>query len=143
MNALEEPRRPGRPKREEETKTERRRRAGGYVSKLKIPDRIAAQYPDMEFRWVKDEGGRVEQLTVNDDWDAVPDVKPIHAGTGMNGKAVNLLLHMKPKKYMEEDRREQERRREEQLQSTLSRPESKHAIEQGQAIYSVSGNKLK
>lgn len=135
-------RRPGRPKREEVTNTERRRRKGGPTHKLAIPQAVKDQYPNMEFRWARDDGTRMQQLTVNDDWDAVPNVKPIHGGKGEAGTAMNMHLLMKPKKFMDEDRAEKLATIKQTEQMALSRPDAKIATEQGLEMYSVPGNKL-
>ena len=142
MVANEDARRPGRPKREEVTRTERRRRKGGASHKLKIPQSVLDAHPDMEFRWGKDDEGRIQQLTQNDDWDAVPDVAPIHAGVGKAGNAVKMHLLMKPRRFMEEDRSEKMQRLDDLEKAQLARPEAKQAIAQGSEIYSVPGNKI-
>lgn len=134
--------RPGRPKRAEVTQTERRRRKGGINDKLTIPENVTRDHPDMEFRWARDDGGRMQQLTVNDDWDKVPGVEPIHGGKGETGTAMKMHLLMKPKKFMEEDRREKQSRNQAIVQERLSHPEAKTAVEQGAEMYSVPGNKL-
>lgn len=144
MNAeqTEETRRPGRPKRAEVTQTERRRRKGGIQNKLTIPDSVIKQHPDMEFRWARDDGGRMQRLTVNDDWDKVPDVDPIHGGKGESGTAMKMHLLMKPKTFMAEDQAEKLESLKSIEQAQLARPEAREAVEQGAEIYSVPGNKL-
>lgn len=134
--------RPGRPKREEVTQTERRRRKGGNTDRLAIPESVKKAHPDMEFRWARDDGGRMQQLTINDDWDKVPAVEPIHGGKGESGTAMKMHLLMKPKAFMEEDRREKESRNRAVVQDRLSHPDAKRAVEQGAEMYSVPGNKL-
>lgn len=135
-------RRPGRPKRAEVTKTERRRRKGGATHKLKIPDSIKAKYPDMDFRWGLDDEGRIQQLTESDDWDKVPGIDPIHAGTGGSGVAVKQHLLMKPTAFMEADRQEMLEGLESKERDALSRPNAKQATDMGAEMYSVPGNKL-
>lgn len=135
-------RRPGRPKREEVTQTERRRRKGGIAGKLDIPESVKARFPNMEFRWARDEGGRMQQLTVNDDWDKVPDVTEIHGGKGESGTSMKMHLLMKPKAFMDEDRAEKVARNRALEQAQLSRPEARQAVEQGAEMYSVPGNKI-
>jgi len=139
----EKPRRPGRPKREEKTAVERRRRkTAGGMHKLAIPDHIKEKHPDMEFRWGRDDEGRMQQLTQNDDWDSVPGVDPIHAGTGSGGKAIKHHLLMKPKEFMEQDRAEKLRKLDELERHQLRHPDAKQATDAGAEIYSVPGNKL-
>lgn len=139
---LETPKRPGRPKRAETMQRERRRRTGGTTHKLKVPDSVVKAHPDMEFRWGRDDEGRIAQLTQSDDWDKVPDVAPIHAGTGKAGNAMQMYLLMKPKEFMAQDRAEKRAAREAQMQEALARPDAKQATEQGAEMYSVPGNKL-
>ena len=137
-----EARRPGRPKREETTQTERRRRNGGQTAKLAIPAAVRKAHPDMEFRWGRDDEGRIQQLTQNDDWDMVPDVNALHAGTGRAGQAMKMHLLMKPKRFMDEDRAEKLARVDETVNAQLSRPDAAQAAEQGADMYAVPGNKL-
>jgi hypothetical protein len=134
--------RPGRPKRAEVTQTERRRRKGGTTDKLAIPAAVTEKHPDMEFRWARDDGNRMEQLTKNDDWDKVPDVDPIHGGRGEAGTAMKMHLLMKPKAFMADDRREKDARNRAIVEERLLHPEAKTAVEQGADMYSVPGNKL-
>jgi len=139
----EQPRRPGRPKREEVTNTERRRRkAGNTTHKLAIPDHIKRKHPGMEFRWGRDEDGRIEQLTQADDWDPVPDVQPIHAGVGKTGAGIKLHLLMKSESFMEMDRAEKMERILKTEKDQLAHLDKKQAIEAGAETYAVPGNKL-
>lgn len=138
----EAPRRPGRPKREEVTTTERRRRKGGETHKLAIPDSVKQAHPDMEFRWARDLGARMQQLTVSDDWDKVPNVDPIHGGTGEAGLGYKMHLMMKPREFMEADRREKLEMLAEREQQTLSRPDAKTATDAGLDSYTVPGSKI-
>lgn len=135
-------RRPGRPKREEVTQTERRRRKGPTGAKLAVPAEIREKYPDMDFRWGRDDGDRMQRLTQADDWDKVPEVAPIHAGRGPSGAAMQQHLLMKPKKFMEQDRAEKVARLNEMEKAQLARPEAREAIERGAELYSVPGNKI-
>lgn len=135
-------RRPGRPKREEVTGTERRRRKGGTTHALAIPQAVKDKYPDMEFRWGRDDGNRMQQLTVNDDWTAVEGEKPIHGGRGETGGAMNLHLLMKPRKFMAEDMAEKLAKIKAIEQNALARPDAKTATERGEEMYSVPGNKI-
>lgn len=134
--------RPGRPKREEVTNTERRRRAGGTASKMAIPVAVRKAHPDMDFRWGRDDEGRLQQLTQNDDWDKVPGVDPLHAGVGRGGHAMKQHLLMKPKRFMEQDRAEKLARIDATVADQLSRPDAAKAAEQGAEFYSVPGNKI-
>lgn len=145
MNAQAEtvtPQRPGRAKRAETTNTERRRRKGGSQNKLTIPQSIKDAHPEMEFRWGRDDGGRIEQLTKADDWDKVPDVAPIHGGRGETNNAMQMHLLMKPKAYLAQDRAEKEAALVALEKEQLSRPDAKTATEAGAESYSVPGNKI-
>lgn len=137
-----EARRPGRPKREEVTQTERRRRSSGTANKLAIPPEVIKAHPDMEFRWGRDDEGRIQQLTQNDDWDKVPEVDPIHAGTGRAGQAMKQYLLMKPKRFMEQDRAEKLARIDNTVANQMARPDAAQAVEMGAEMYSVPGNKI-
>lgn len=137
-----ETQRPGRPKREEVTRTERRRRSSGTASKLAIPEEVKKQHPDMEFRWGRDDENRMQQLTQNDDWDKVPGVQPIHAGVGRSGQPMQQHLLMKPKQFMEQDKAEKMARIDSTVQAQLARPDAAQAVEQGSELYSVPGNKI-
>lgn len=138
----EAPRRPGRPKREEVTTTERRRRKGAVTSKLAIPDSVLKSHPGMEFRWARDLGGRMQQLTQSDDWDKVPDVDPIHGGTGESGQGFKMHLLMKPKEYLEADRAEKLEMLAERDRQSLARPDAKTATDAGLDSYTVPGSKI-
>ncbi len=133
----------GRPKKAEVAKTERRRRKGGVKqSTLTISKAIKEKHPDMEFRWARDDGGRMEQLTVNDDWDIVPDVKPIHAGINGANKAIDHHLVMKPLEFIKQDNAEKMQRLDDLEKAALANPEKATAIAEGSDTYSVPGNKI-
>jgi len=133
----------GRPSRAEVTQTERRRRKGGIVDKLAIPESITKAHPDMEFRWGRDEAGRIQQLTQNDDWDIVPDVGPIHGGNGEAGKGMQMRLLMKPKAFMAQDRAEKEDALKAIEQAQVEKhPDAATATANGAEMYSVPGNKI-
>jgi hypothetical protein len=110
--------------------------------KLAIPAEVIKAHPDMEFRWGRDDEGRIQQLTQNDDWDHVPGVDPIHAGTGRAGGAMKQHLLMKPKRFMEQDRAEKLARIDNTVAAQMARPDAAQAVEQGAEMYSVPGNKI-
>jgi|GEM_PF-3199949 len=140
---ITETRRPGRPKKDEATQTERRRRRGStQINKLAVPEEVQKLHPDMEFRWGSDTEGRMQQLTVNDDWDKVPGVKHIHGGTDKTGNGIKQFLLMKPKKLMDEDRAEKMSRIDALQKNALSKPTAEQAIAAGADQYAVPGNKL-
>jgi hypothetical protein len=83
MTDVEIKRGPGRPRREEEVATERRRRTGSGAErnlKLFVPEE--AKDPNFVYRWVNNRPGRVKQLTQMDDYDVVSSEDgTIDAGT--------------------------------------------------------------
>lgn len=135
--------RPGRQPRSAEVAQKRRRRKSGQKGlKLAIPPEVREKFPEHEFRWARDDGGRMDELTKQDDWDKVPDVKTVHGGRGIEGKGVQMHLLMKPKEFMEEDRKEKAERVANITKAQLARPEKDQAVQQGAEHYSVPGNKL-
>lgn len=76
------------------------------------------------YRWVNDDGNRLHDLTVSDDWEVVSDrageVKPdgtgvgsevaTPVGTGENGRPVRAVLLRKKKDWYDEDERAKQRR---------------------------------
>lgn len=72
MTEAEIKRGPGRPPRQEEVKSERRRRSGDQaVAGLKLHVREDQKDPNFTYRWANDRPGRIHQLTQQDDWDVV------------------------------------------------------------------------
>jgi len=138
----ESPRRPGRPKKAEVTAKERRRRKSGKTHKLAIPQTVKDKHPGMEFRWARDSEGRMAQLTQDDDWDAVPDINPIHGGTGKDGKGMKMHLLMKPRDFWQQDYSEKLESLKAKESEALARPDAKTATESGADTYSVPGNKI-
>lgn len=71
--------------------------------------------PNYEYRWINDDPGRIEALTVHDDWDIVTDtdLKPgtdtpgsqvsTVVGTSANGAGKRAYLARKPKAFYQED----------------------------------------
>jgi hypothetical protein len=102
----------GRDSRQEELRTERRRRDdatidGGQALKLAVPLDIQAKLTEQgrEWRWANDDGNRIHRLTVLDDWDKVEGVTPVEVvvdrAKGLTAKA---YLLSKPKEFIAEDR---------------------------------------
>lgn len=103
-------------------KTERRRQRGDNIVKgQKLT--VSESYLDRtnyEYRWINDNGGRIDQMTKDDDWDLVPDPskagKPDSDDVGsMISKVVGrsdigipmrAYLARKPKGFYEEDQRD-------------------------------------
>jgi hypothetical protein len=103
----------GRQTRQEEVRTERRRRNdasldGRQALKLAIPKAVEEQLTAQGRtpRWVNDVGSRMHDLTVNDDWDKVEGVEPrdvvIDRKTGTTTKA---YLLSKRSDFIAEDRK--------------------------------------
>ena len=113
---------PGRPRREEEIKTQRRRRQDtgeGRHLKLHVPESM--KDPNFTYRWVNDKPGRLVQLTKQDDWDVVtknelggdPDPsKDVSEGTvvsrPVSAAGETAILLRKPRKYFEDDKRKEQ-----------------------------------
>jgi hypothetical protein len=108
---------PSRPRRSEEVQEQRRRRTGsgadsGY--KLHVADSLKDK--NFEHRWVNDRPGRVQQLTVQDDWEKVPFVTEQNAGEGTVETRVvdktvgeRAVLLRKPKKFYDADKLEEQK----------------------------------
>jgi hypothetical protein len=95
-----------------EEATQRRRRDNGTIDgsqrlKLAIPPEVAERLKQegREPRWVNDEGNRMHNLTVLDDYDRVDGVEPRVVGSTKEGKPIKAHLCSKPKAFIEEDRR--------------------------------------
>lgn len=102
--------------RSEELATDRRRRNNatlGISKKLHIPEEVAARLKaeGREPRWANDDGNRIHNLTVADDWDKVEGVKPVPVGTAKDGTPIKAILLSKPASFLAEDRRELESKR--------------------------------
>lgn len=103
---------------------ERRRRKSSELSgqrrKLALSEELD---PDFVYRWVNDEGTRLHDLTVNDDYDIVQSrsgvMKPdgtgigsevaVPVGVGQTGARVRAVLVRKPKKYWTDDHEQKQR----------------------------------
>jgi hypothetical protein len=109
-------------------KAERRRRTGMGLDarrKLSIPSHLEKD-PNYRYYWLADRPGRVEQLTIHDDYDFVEDEETAadgrntglgkrierHAGTDKFGNPVRHFLVRKPMEYYREDQREKRQARE-------------------------------
>lgn len=63
---------PGRPPRQEQVQSERRRRSADQaIAGLKLHVREDLKDPNFTYRWANDRPGRIHQLTEQDDWDVV------------------------------------------------------------------------
>lgn len=103
-------------------KTERRRQRGSNVlSGIKLGVNPAfLDEKNFSYRWINDNGGRIDQMTKADDWDLVPDPtktgKPDSdgegslvskvVGRGEAGQPMKAFLARKPRNFYEEDQRD-------------------------------------
>lgn len=101
----------GRTDRQTEVRQERRRRSdttidGGQRLKLSIPPEVEARLKaeGRTPRWVNDDGNRMHNLTVLDDYDKVEGVDPRVVGTSKDGKPILAHLCSKPTAFIEEDK---------------------------------------
>jgi hypothetical protein len=110
-----------RPARTEQVQSERRRRADSSVAaglKLHVPADMK-DTANFEYRWVNDRPGRVQQMTVQDDWDVVSTDRPDQLTAAAEGSVMrravdkatgdNAVLLKKPKQYFEADRLEKQK----------------------------------
>ena len=97
-----------------QTKTERRRRAGmGLERSLKLHVPEDKKDPNFEYRWINDTPGRIEAKTVHDDWDVVekdrdgnPWTERRPVGPGPDGRPIYGVLCQKRKEYYQDDQAE-------------------------------------
>lgn len=111
-----EAKRRGRPPRQIEVASQRRRRDDANFQasqKLAIPEEVKARLEaeGRSPRWVNDEGNRMHQLTKLDDYDKVEGVDPVPVGTDKSGKPVMAHLLAKPTSFIAEDQAKKEERR--------------------------------
>lgn len=111
----------GRLPRQEVTQERRRRRetlGADRNLKLHVPEDFKDK--DFEYRWVNDRPGRVQQLTVQDDWEQVSSTdalmlqEQVSEGTVIKRVAdkyqgENAVLLRKPKKFYQEDKAEEQK----------------------------------
>lgn len=101
----------GRTARQDEVRQERRRRDdatldGNAAKKLAIPEDVAKRLADegLTPRWINDEGNRIHNLSVRDDYDKVDGVEPLPVGTTKEGKPIMAHLFAKRSDFIAEDR---------------------------------------
>ena len=99
--------------RSEEVAQERRRRQPGTLDrmqqmKLVIPEAVREKYPDDTFRFINDDGNRIYDMTVRDDWTKVDESlsAPVPVGTDKFNKPIMAYLCRKRKDYAQADRNE-------------------------------------
>lgn len=108
----------GRQSRQEEVRTERRRRDdatldAGQALKMAIPQEIERKLTEQgrQWRWANDEGNRIHRLTVLDDWDKVEGVDPREVIISRKGGVIQTakaFLLSKPNDFIDEDRRKKD-----------------------------------
>lgn len=144
----QEPKKRGRPPksdRDVQIKAERRRRnsdaLAGKRRRLAV-DESKLDRENFVYRWVNDDGSRVELLSTQDDWDVVSDrdgamKEGIHSakvettvGVGERGSPVKAVLMRKPKNYHDDDEAAKQRRID----------ESERAIREGQSQGATAEN---
>ena len=102
--------------RQEEVAQSRRRRDDTNFqqsNKLAIPEEVAERLKaeGRQPRWVNDEGNRMHNLTVRDDYDKVEGVDPVPVGTREDGSPLLAHLLSKPIEFIREDQAKAEDRR--------------------------------
>lgn len=110
---------PGRPPRVQEVQERRRRREGLGADrnlKLHVPD--DQKDPNFTYRWVNNRPGRIQQLTVTDDWEVVQGADPASNAVSLGATSERVadsytgqtaVLLRKPKKFYEEDKAEEQK----------------------------------
>lgn len=114
-----------RPTRAEKVAEERRKKRGGMNAlagqKLAVPEKFLDR-ANFEYRWINDDGGRIQALTEMDDYDLVHDPRKegkkdtdgnsslVSKIVGKNdaGQPVRAYLARKPKHYYQEDQAEKQ-----------------------------------
>lgn len=108
--------------RNEAIKKERRRRSPDQLSGMRkrlTVDESKLDRENFTYRFANDDGNRIHDLTVNDDWEVVADrgsetgmgASVSHlAGTKEGGASLSAVLLRKPKSYHDEDLAAQQRR---------------------------------
>ena len=111
----------------EDIRAERRRRRSGAMGGDRGRLAVDMSTLDMEkyaYRWTSDVNNRIHDMTVNDDWEIVPDrdgkIKPdamregsavtIYGGTKTNGEPLRQVLLRKPRDFHENDVKETQQR---------------------------------
>lgn len=111
--------------RNDEIKTERRRRTSGATTgramRLAV-DETKLDREKYEYRFVNNDPARLHALTVSDDWEIVPDRNAtitgnadmgakasVHAGTTEQGHAQRAVLCRKLKTYYNDDQAQKQR----------------------------------
>lgn len=136
------------PDRREDVAQERRRRSAGSLDrtaqlKLSIPPEVQARYgASHHLHWFNDEGNRLYAMTVQDDYDKVPEVEPIPVGTTKDGKPILAHLCMKPLDFYRADQREKQAVIQEQEQALMRGKRAGDDDTPADLGYAVEGNRI-
>lgn len=109
-------------------KKRRRRKGGGELTGKRLGvAKSKLDFNKFAYRWVNDNPGRIHAMTVEDDWDFVPNdnVKDDDAGRGSavtqvvgvspDGSPLLAYLCRKPRTYFDEDQADKAKELDEQL----------------------------
>lgn len=129
----------------EETAQRRRRRDDTNFqqsNKLAIPEEVAERLKaeGRQPRWVNDEGNRLHNLTVRDDYDKVDGVDPVPVGTREDGKPLLAHLLSKPIEFIREDQAKAEERRK-TIEKGMVQGKQPVKTEEGEMLVPVQGAK--
>ncbi len=143
-----------RTERKTDEQQQRRRRTDGTLDatqnkKLAIPEEIEARLKaeGLTPRWANDEGNRIHNLTVKDDYERVEGVKPVPVGMSQDGKPIMAHLLAKRNDFIAEDREAADKRRRDTEDAMMrahvpqgGNPSNPAAP--SQAVYAAKGNSI-
>lgn len=120
---MNEPTRPARPTREQETRADRRRRGDvdtGMRRRLPV-DESKLDHKKFVYRWANDDAARMRDLTGHDDYDPVPEADvggatKVTVGPGDNGGLRGTVLLRKPREFWEDDQKKKDASRDRNLE---------------------------
>jgi hypothetical protein len=130
---------------------QRRRRSdttidGSQRLKLAIPPEVQARLK-AEGRtpyWANDEGNRIEQLTVHDDYDKVEGVEPVTVVVNQKtGETCRTHLLSKPTRFVEDDRKKVEAVRRETEAALLRGKNPNDPIAGDDSFYADEANSIR
>lgn len=151
IELTEDKRGPGRPRtvREEDEAPARRRRssdATGLTNTLAVPENLLDRRK-FEYRWIVDEGIRLHNLTVNDDYDIVSkdlagkakddraDAYRVQVGMKSDGSGpLFQYLCRKPLSYAQEDRKARQRANDQKQVARVKADEAAVLADNGKKI---------
>jgi hypothetical protein len=147
---IETARGPGRPRtvRDEEVAPRRRRSADatGLTNTLAVPENLLDR-KKFEYRWIVDEGIRLHNLTVNDDYDIVSkdlsgkskddrsDAYRVQVGMKADGSGpLFQYLCRKPLSYAQDDRKQRQKANDEKQRARVKADEAAVLADNGKKI---------